>query len=165
MRAWRWRPTGCSASLPSAWPRRSMPAAGRRTCTCSRGRRRCSAGRCARRTPSRSRSCSAPSAVGVLTRPARLGMGGWPAARRWAPHHTREDQVDPTKLLEADHRQVEALFEAIDKAEGDARTPLIQELETSLKAHMELEESVLYPAMAPATGGEEVEEANKEHEL
>jgi hemerythrin superfamily protein len=73
--------------------------------------------------------------------------------------------MDPTKLLEADHRQVEALFEAIDKAEGDERTPLIEELKTSLLAHMQLEERVLYPAMAPATGEESVEEANKEHEL
>ena len=73
--------------------------------------------------------------------------------------------MDPTKLLEADHRQVEALFEAIDKAEGDDRMPLIDELKTSLLAHMQLEERVLYPAMAPATGEESVEEGNKEHEL
>jgi hemerythrin superfamily protein len=73
--------------------------------------------------------------------------------------------MDPTRLLEADHRQVEALFDEIEKAEGDERTPLLQELESSLKAHMELEETVLYPAMAPATGEEEVEEGNNEHEL
>ena len=73
--------------------------------------------------------------------------------------------MDPTKLLEADHRQVEALFEAIDKAQGDDRLPLIDELKTSLLAHMQLEEQVLYPAMAPATGDESVEEASKEHEL
>jgi hemerythrin superfamily protein len=73
--------------------------------------------------------------------------------------------MDPTKLLEADHRKVEALFEAIDKAEGDERMPLIEELATSLKAHMQLEEQVLYPAMAPATGDEAVAEGDKEHEL
>jgi hemerythrin superfamily protein len=73
--------------------------------------------------------------------------------------------MDPTKLLEADHRQVEALFEAIDKADGDDRLSLIDELKNSLVAHMQLEERVLYPAMAPATGEESVEEGNKEHEL
>ena len=73
--------------------------------------------------------------------------------------------MDVTKLLEADHRQVAALFEAIEKADGDERTPLIDELATALKAHMELEERILYPAMAPATGSEEVEEGNTEHEL
>ncbi|MEY2450899.1 MAG: hypothetical protein QOD92_473 [Acidimicrobiaceae bacterium] len=73
--------------------------------------------------------------------------------------------MDPTKLLEADHRTVEALFDQIQSAEGDARTPLIDELATSLRGHMELEEQVLYPAMEPVTGAEAVEEANTEHEL
>lgn len=73
--------------------------------------------------------------------------------------------MDPTKLLEADHRSVEDLFAKIEKAEGDARTPLIEELATSLKAHMELEETTLYPAMEPVTGEETVAEGVKEHEL
>jgi iron-sulfur cluster repair protein YtfE (RIC family) len=73
--------------------------------------------------------------------------------------------MDVTKLLEADHRQVEELFTAIEAAEGPDRTPLIEELATALKAHMQLEEDVLYPVMAPATGEEAVEEANTEHEL
>ena len=73
--------------------------------------------------------------------------------------------MDPTKLLEADHRSVEDLFDRIEQAEGDARTPLIEELRTSLTAHMELEERTLYPAMAPVTGEEAVEEGNTEHEL
>src|SRR5438552_2625214 len=71
--------------------------------------------------------------------------------------------MDPTKLLEADHRQVEALFEQIPKADPDERQTLIDELSTSLQAHMELEESTLYPAMGSVTGGETVEEADTEH--
>lgn len=73
--------------------------------------------------------------------------------------------MDPTKLLEADHREVEALFERIEQAEGADRTPLIDELASSLQAHMELEEQVLYPAMAPITGQEPIEEGNNEHEV
>lgn len=73
--------------------------------------------------------------------------------------------MDPTKLLEADHRSVEDLFDRIEQAEGDDRTPLIEELRTSLTAHMQLEEQTLYPAMAPVTGEEAVEEGNTEHEL
>ena len=73
--------------------------------------------------------------------------------------------MDPTKMLEVDHRQVEALFKAIEKAEGDERAPLIEQLETALRAHMELEERIVYPAMARASGEDEVEEGNKEHEL
>ena len=73
--------------------------------------------------------------------------------------------MDPTRLLEADHRQVEALFDQIEKAEGEARTPLIEELATSLRAHMELEEQVVYPRMEPVTGARAVEEGITEHEL
>jgi hemerythrin superfamily protein len=73
--------------------------------------------------------------------------------------------MDVTKLLEADHRKVEKLFDQIEKAEGEERRPLIDELATSLKAHMQLEEDVLYPAMGRVTGEEAVEEGNAEHEL
>lgn len=73
--------------------------------------------------------------------------------------------MDVTRILEADHRDVERLFAKIEKAEGKARSPFIDELATSLKAHMELEESVVYPAMKPVTGAESVEEGETEHEL
>ncbi len=73
--------------------------------------------------------------------------------------------MDVTKFLEADHRTVEQLFAKIEKAESDDRAPLIDELTTSLRAHMELEENVFYPAMEPVTGHEDVEEGNVEHDL
>lgn len=73
--------------------------------------------------------------------------------------------MDVTKILEADHREVEALFEKISRAKGAQRQPLIDRLATSLKAHMELEEQVVYPAMRPVTGEEPVQEALTEHKL
>jgi len=73
--------------------------------------------------------------------------------------------MDVTKLLEADHRKVEDLFDQIEEADEDERGPLVEELATALRAHMELEESVVYPAMAPVVGEEAVEEGNKEHEI
>jgi len=73
--------------------------------------------------------------------------------------------MDVTKILEADHRTVEDLFDQIEKAEGDDRMPLIDELATALRGHMTLEETVVYPAMEPVTGHEDVEEGNAEHEL
>jgi hemerythrin superfamily protein len=73
--------------------------------------------------------------------------------------------MDPTKLLEADHRKVEDLFEKIAEADEDARPPLIEDLATSLRAHMQVEEVVLYPAMEPITGSESVQEGVTEHEL
>jgi hemerythrin superfamily protein len=73
--------------------------------------------------------------------------------------------MDVTKILEADHRKVETLFGQIEDADGADRQPMIDELVTSLRGHMELEETVVYPAMQPVTGAEAVEEGNKEHEL
>jgi iron-sulfur cluster repair protein YtfE (RIC family) len=73
--------------------------------------------------------------------------------------------MDITRILEADHRMVEDLLERIERAEGDERQPLLDELVTSVKGHMVLEEETLYPAMRPVTGDEEVEEGVTEHGL
>jgi len=77
----------------------------------------------------------------------------------------KETTMDVTKMLEADHRTVEKLFTKIEKAQGSDRSPLIEELATAVKGHMELEEKVLYPKMASVTGEESVQEANTEHDL
>jgi iron-sulfur cluster repair protein YtfE (RIC family) len=73
--------------------------------------------------------------------------------------------MDVTKILEQDHRDAETLFAQILKADGAERQSLIDELNTALRAHMELEERVLYPAIEPVTGTNEVQEANQEHQL
>jgi iron-sulfur cluster repair protein YtfE (RIC family) len=73
--------------------------------------------------------------------------------------------VDVTRILETDHREVEELFAKIEKTEGKERQPFIDELATSLQAHMELEERVVYPAMQPVTGKEDVEEGKTEHDI
>jgi hemerythrin superfamily protein len=73
--------------------------------------------------------------------------------------------VDPTKLLEADHRAAEDLIEEIREAEGDEKMRLLRTLETELRGHMQIEEQVLYPAMVPVTGAEPVEEGTNEHDV
>ncbi|MDQ2649838.1 MAG: hemerythrin domain-containing protein [Actinomycetota bacterium] len=73
--------------------------------------------------------------------------------------------MDVTRMLEADHRMVEGLFSKIEEAEGEERTALVSELAEALQSHMELEEQVVYPAMAPVTGEEKVEEGVTEHQL
>ena len=73
--------------------------------------------------------------------------------------------MDVTKILEADHRTVEELFSKIEKAKGADRSPFIEELATSLKAHMQLEESVVYPAFENIVGMEPITEGETEHEL
>ena len=73
--------------------------------------------------------------------------------------------MDVTRILEADHRTVEELFDKIEKADGDERMPFIDELVTSLNGHMTLEETVVYPGMEPVTGRDDVDEGNAEHDL
>ena len=73
--------------------------------------------------------------------------------------------MDVTRMLEADHRMVEGLFAQIEEQEGDERTALVDELAEALQQHMELEEQVVYPAMAPVTGSDKVEAGVTEHEL
>jgi hemerythrin superfamily protein len=73
--------------------------------------------------------------------------------------------MDVTKILEQDHRDAESLFDQIPKAEDAERQSLIDELNTALRAHMELEERVVYPAVEPLIGAEEVQEADQEHQL
>ena len=73
--------------------------------------------------------------------------------------------MDVTRMLETDHRMVEGLFAQIEEAKGQERAALVEELATALRAHMELEESVVYPKMAPVTGAESVQEGETEHEL
>jgi iron-sulfur cluster repair protein YtfE (RIC family) len=73
--------------------------------------------------------------------------------------------MDPTRLLEADHRDVEHVIARLEKAEDGDRQPLVDELVTSLLAHMQLEEDVVYPAIRPVTGDEEVDEGITEHDL
>jgi len=68
-------------------------------------------------------------------------------------------------MLEADHRMVEGLFAQIQEAKGEERMALVDELVEALLAHMELEEAVVYPQMAPVTGEEAVTEGTTEHEL
>jgi len=73
--------------------------------------------------------------------------------------------MDVTRLLEADHRMVEQLIEQISEADPAERPAMIDELVTSVRGHMTLEEDVVYPAMEPVTGAEEVQEGLTEHEL
>lgn len=73
--------------------------------------------------------------------------------------------MDPTKLLEADHRQVEALLARIRGAPPGERQTLVDELAAAVRGHLDLEETVLYPAMEDVTGPDTVQEAVTEHEL
>lgn len=72
---------------------------------------------------------------------------------------------DAIALLKADHRKVEELFEAYDKAKGaNVKERLAREICTELSVHATLEEEIFYPAAAEAVDDDLREEAYVEHD-
>ncbi|WP_250473795.1 hemerythrin domain-containing protein [Caballeronia sp. GAFFF1] len=85
---------------------------------------------------------------------------------------TAQDSLDALKILEEDHRAVEQLFEAFDRAPKDdleRKSTLVQRACELLTIHAIVEEELLYPAAREAFGSDEekidVEEAYVEHFL
>ena len=73
---------------------------------------------------------------------------------------------DPMRILKADHREVEKLLKQLaESEEGAEREEMVSELVTKLTAHMEAEESIVYPPVKAEVGAEDEEEASVEHEL
>jgi hemerythrin-like domain-containing protein len=73
---------------------------------------------------------------------------------------------DPMRILKADHREVEQLLnKLVDTDEGPERESLISEVTMKLTAHMEMEESMIYPLVAERIGQEDEEEGQTEHRL
>jgi len=72
----------------------------------------------------------------------------------------------PMRILKADHREVEKLLDKLaDSEEGTEREEMVAELTTKLTAHMEAEESIVYPPLKTEVGAEDEEEAQVEHRL
>lgn len=60
---------------------------------------------------------------------------------------SRRPPTDAIALLKADHRKVEELFEAFEKARTDDRKKtLVQQICTELTIHTMIEEEIFYPA-------------------
>ena len=73
---------------------------------------------------------------------------------------------DPMRILKADHREVEKLLDRLaESEEGAEREQMVEELVTKLSAHMEAEESIVYPPVKAEVGEEDEEEAEIEHGL
>jgi len=74
--------------------------------------------------------------------------------------------ADVTKMLEQDHREAEDLFAKIKETNGAARAGLVTKLAGALKLHMQVEEKIVYPAIAKQVddGDDMVDEAITEHE-
>jgi hemerythrin superfamily protein len=83
----------------------------------------------------------------------------------------RTGKQDALSLLEADHRAVEKLFDAFERADEDdfeRKGTLVQRACEKLTIHAMIEEEILYPAARKALkrdDGKDVEEAYIEHFL
>lgn len=74
--------------------------------------------------------------------------------------------ADPLSILRADHREVEHLLERLSKAEQPSeRSSLLDEIESALALHMEIEETLVYAVVEEVEGDEPREEAEVEHDL
>ena len=72
---------------------------------------------------------------------------------------------DAIALLKADHRKVEELFEAYEKATGDGRKQkLAEQICMELTVHAKIEEDVFYPACEGAVEQDLIDEAYVEHD-
>jgi hemerythrin-like domain-containing protein len=71
--------------------------------------------------------------------------------------------MNAIELLESQHREVEALFEKIEKAKS-GRPKLLIELANSLAAHMAIEQDIFYPAVKEVDS-DLVNESYEEHSL
>lgn len=66
-------------------------------------------------------------------------------------------------LLEKQHKEVETLFKKIEKAEGDEKRALFEELADSLAVHATIEEKQFYPSAMSARTEDVLHEAVEEH--
>lgn len=73
--------------------------------------------------------------------------------------------TDAIKLLSADHRKVEKLFEDFEKAKGATRKErLVKEICTELKIHTMIEEEIFYPSLRGKIEDDLLDEAVVEHD-
>lgn len=74
----------------------------------------------------------------------------------------RETTTDVLELLTSQHAEVDALFERLEKKQGDRRA-LFTELADKLAAHATVEEKIFYPAVMAKQTTEMLHEAVEEH--
>jgi len=78
---------------------------------------------------------------------------------------TKPKATDILSLIEAEHRQVEKLFDQIEKAKGNKISSYFQEIYKALNLHARTEELAFYPALREYEATQEyIEEAEEEHE-
>ena len=71
--------------------------------------------------------------------------------------------MNAIELLKTQHQEVKKLFKKIEKAEGDEKLDLFEQLADDLAVHATIEEKHFYPATRSARTEELLQEAVEEH--
>jgi iron-sulfur cluster repair protein YtfE (RIC family) len=92
------------------------------------------------------------------------------SAIRRVPQSDKEGSMKATEMLKKQHREVEDLFSQVKKAHGSSdRQALLEQIENKLRAHMMIEETIFYPAVAEEVTTKKMQqmvpEAYEEHHV
>lgn len=91
-------------------------------------------------------------------------MSGKYAARNSEDlHRIADDDPRAIALLKDEHHRFRELFDAAEAAGDDSRVAIARELCMRLAVHMTIEEEILYPALKPVLGSDEINEGIVEH--
>ncbi|WP_157216250.1 hemerythrin domain-containing protein [Flavisphingomonas formosensis] len=90
-------------------------------------------------------------------------MGKYEPRNDRGHHRIRSDDPIALTLLKQEHHVFRSLFDKAEEASGRTRTAIARELCMRLSIHMTIEEEILYPALAPVIGEDEVNEGIVEH--
>lgn len=74
--------------------------------------------------------------------------------------------MDAFSLLKADHRKVEDLFSQLERARGQAKLRVFEQIKSELELHTHIEETIFYPALEkPKQTHDLTMEAYEEHNV
>jgi len=90
-------------------------------------------------------------------------MGKYTARNEKDHHPIAQDDPAALRLLKEEHHVFRELFDAAEEAQGEALVKIADELCLRLTVHMTIEEEILYPALKPVIGDDEVNEGIVEH--
>jgi len=79
-------------------------------------------------------------------------------------HRIKADDPRAIALLKEEHHIFRTLFDEAEDASGKRLTKIASELCMRLAVHMTIEEEILYPALKPVLGDDEINEGIVEHQ-
>lgn len=90
--------------------------------------------------------------------------GKYGARNRQGKHVIAKEDPLAISLLKQEHHVFRELFDEAEKAEPKRLAAIARELCMRLTVHMAIEEEILYPALKPIIGADEVNEGIVEHQ-